>query len=35
MSTRVIRAEVVGMLVGGEADIQYRIVDIDSQAVDA
>jgi hypothetical protein len=35
MSTRVIRAVVVGMLVGGGGGIQYGVVGIDSQAVDA
>ena len=34
-STHVIRAVVVGMLVGGGGGIQYGVVGIDSQAVDA
>ena len=35
LSTYMIRAVAVGMLVAGRGGIQYRVVGIDSQAVDA
>lgn len=35
LSVCLIRAVVVGMLVGGRGGIQYGVVGIDSQAVDA